>query len=238
MDQETIDDERQQQIRAFMENRPERIPRPRDSATVILLRKGQNRIETLMGQRGKKATFASVYVFPGGKVDASDKRAAYATDLPSNTLAKIASKPDLARSYAMAAVRELLEETGLWITAPGSVGESRNPTYGEMAARGHAPALDRLQYVGQAITPMYRPKRFNARFFLAWEEATEGQLGGSGELSNLHWVSINDALALPTVAITKFMLKHVQDMADAGFPAIDRSIFFTWRNGKRYIRHR
>lgn len=238
MDQETIDDERKQQIQAFMENRPERIPRPRDSATVMLLRKGQKTVETLMGQRGKKATFASVYVFPGGKVDGDDKRAGFASDLPAVTLAKISAKPDLARSYPMAAVRELLEETGLRITAPGQIGETRNPTYREMADMGHAPALDRLQYVGQAITPMYRPRRFNARFFLAWEEATTGQLGGSGELSNLHWVSLKDALALPTVAITKFMLKHVQDMADAGFPPIDQSIFFTWRNGKRYIRYR
>jgi len=238
MEQEAINTERQQQIQAFMENRPERIPRPRDSASLILLRRAAGGVETLMGQRGKRATFASVYVFPGGKVDVGDKRAGAASDLPAETLAKISAKPHLARSYPMAAVRETLEETGLWITAPGAVGETRNLTYRAMAARGEAPALDRLQYIGQAITPMYRPKRFNARFFMAWEEDTRGTLGGSGELSNLGWVKVKAALDLPTVAITQFMLRHVMEMEAAGFPPMKKSIFFTWRNGKRYIRHR
>ena len=85
---------------------------------------------------------------------------------------------------------------------------------------------------------MYRPKRFNARFFMAWEEDTRGTLGGSGELSNLGWVKVKTALDLPTVAITQFMLRHVMEMEAAGFPPIEKSIFFTWRNGKRYIRHR
>ena len=112
MEQEAINAERQRQIQAFMENRPERIPRPRDSASLILLRRAAGGVETLMGQRGKRATFASVYVFPGGKVDVGDKRAGAASDLPAETLAKISAKPHLARSYPMAAVRETLPPPG------------------------------------------------------------------------------------------------------------------------------
>ena len=49
MEQEAINAERQRQIQAFMENRPERIPRPRDSASLILLRRAAGGVHNSPG---------------------------------------------------------------------------------------------------------------------------------------------------------------------------------------------
>ncbi|MGE0046646.1 MAG: NUDIX domain-containing protein, partial [Hyphomonadaceae bacterium] len=58
--------------------RPERAPRPRDAATLILIRDGK----VLMGQRSKGHVFMpDKWVFPGGRVDPNDVRAKAATEL-------------------------------------------------------------------------------------------------------------------------------------------------------------
>ena len=43
--------------------------KPKDSASMLVLRKGAGGLEVLMGRRGRKAVFSNAYVFAGGKVD-------------------------------------------------------------------------------------------------------------------------------------------------------------------------
>ena len=50
------------------------------------------------------------------------------------------------------------------------------------------------------------PSRFEARCFLADAEAASGGLGGTGELEDLSWRSLDDALKLPLVDVTEFLL--------------------------------
>ena len=40
--------------------------KPKDSASLIVLRNKESELQVLMGRRGRKAIFSNVYVFPGG----------------------------------------------------------------------------------------------------------------------------------------------------------------------------
>ena len=62
--------------------------RPRDAATLILIRNGEARPEVLMGRRAPGHVFmASKWVFPGGRVERGDYTAPFATDLSPDELA-------------------------------------------------------------------------------------------------------------------------------------------------------
>lgn len=132
-------------------------------------------------------------VFPGGRVDLADRTAPAATELRPETRAALERRapPRLARAIAMAAARELEEETGLQLGGP-------------------EPALDRLDYLCRAVTPTIHPMRFNARFLVAPAEAATGTLRGSGELENLAWMSVEATLALPVAPITACVLRDFQ----------------------------
>jgi hypothetical protein len=61
-----------------------------------------------------------------------------------------------------------------------------------------APHLSPLTFIGRAVTPPYRPRRFDARFFMAdAEEALidERPPVDGAELSDLQWVTLDDAQA-------------------------------------------
>ena len=186
--------------------------RPRDAATLVLLKRHGGVPRVLMGQRHKSHKFfPDAYVFPGGRVDRADSFVKPATPLPAHTALKLAKtlSPPRARAMALAAVRETFEETGLVIGQPAKVEARVPPAWREYFATGHAPALDGLWYICRAITPPFRPIRFNARFFLADADKVEGTLNGSGELLYLDWLPIPDALKLNLPGITKTVLEMV-----------------------------
>ncbi len=170
--------------------------RPRDAATLILVR---GRREVMMGQRAKGHVFMpDKWVFPGGRVDPGDARAKAAVELTpeTETLLKaggLVRRPP--RAYALAAVRETREEAGLVL------GDESGPD------------LSKLQFVARAITPPYRPRRFDARFFLADAEAVlahDEPAAGDEELLHTKWFSLQDAEALDLPSITRFVLKEVR----------------------------
>lgn len=153
------------------------------------------------------------YVFPGGRVDPLDSRVVPATPLRPEVVARLtrACSPPRAHALAIAAIRETYEETGLMLAkaAPaGAPGSTRDP-WRAFAARGVAPALDCLDYVLRAVTPPRRPRRFNARFFVADAADALGEIRGSGELEDIQWVPISRALRLPIPAITQSVLRLV-----------------------------
>jgi 8-oxo-dGTP pyrophosphatase MutT (NUDIX family) len=76
--------------------------RPRQAATVIVLRGGAERLEILMAQRTPKARFmGGAWVFPGGAVDAHE------------------GEGD--RAHRAAAIREVQEEVGITLTDPDAL---------------------------------------------------------------------------------------------------------------------
>ena len=151
-------------------SRPPAPPvRPRDAASLIVLRRGRRGLACLMGRRREDARFLpGCFVFPGGAVEGADRAARPASRLDLAHLGAMGVGGDAAAATALAtaAVRETWEETGVMIAAPGDVGAAPGATFDEMRRRGVAPALGRLVYLGRAITPARHPIRFHARFFL------------------------------------------------------------------------
>ncbi|WP_419899664.1 NUDIX domain-containing protein [Roseomonas sp. USHLN139] len=167
--------------------RPPARVHPRDAATLILWRRRTDgTVEILTGQRHAGLRFMpNRLVFPGGRVDFEDRAAPAATELRPETRAFLERRapPRLARALAIAAARELEEETGL--------------TLG-----GRLPRLDVLDYLCRAVTPATNPIRFNARFLIAPAEAAEGSITGSGELEQLEYRDLEMLRSLPVAPIT------------------------------------
>jgi 8-oxo-dGTP pyrophosphatase MutT (NUDIX family) len=192
--------------------------RPRDAATLILYRKSRLTTEILMGERhGGHSFMPNRYVFPGGRVDPHDWRVRAAAELRRPVADRLlkAATPARARALAAAAVRETFEETGLLVARPDpSPGDAVPANWREFFATGYAPALDVLDYVVRAVTPPYRPKRFNARFFAANAEHAHGDIKGSGELLDLRWIPVAEALKLELPRITGIVLEQIATLID------------------------
>ena len=168
--------------------------RPRDAATLILVRGGR---EVMMGQRAKGHVFMpDKWVFPGGSVDPGDARADAARELTPETeaLLKLGGVRRAPRAFALAAVRETHEETGLALG--GAAG----------------PVLPVPASAARPIPPPYRPRRFDPRFFLADAEAVGAHADPipGEELLHTKWFTLEEAMALDLPSITRFVLKEVQ----------------------------
>jgi len=192
--------------------RGRRAPRPRDAATLILVRRDGEQPRILMGRRHRGHDFMpDKWVFPGGRVDPADSRAPFASDLRHEVAAKLRmTAPDVrARALAMAAVRETFEEAGLLLARPAPARSASGP-WREFLAQGAQPDLDALEFVARAITPPVLPKRFDARFFMADAErliSLERQ-PDCGELDEIAWFSMDEAMALNIPGITRFVLRE------------------------------
>jgi 8-oxo-dGTP pyrophosphatase MutT (NUDIX family) len=189
--------------------------RPRDAATLIIVRQGRKAPEILLGCRDAAHAFMpNRYVFPGGRVDRADGYAPYASDLRADVKHRLlrAATPTRACALAIAAIRETFEETGLIIGKKAKavpVGAVAEPWRGFLDI-GLAPALDALDYIARAVTPPGRPRRFNARFFMADASAiTGGEIKSNGELGDIRWVPLDEAQQLPVPTITKLVLGEV-----------------------------
>jgi 8-oxo-dGTP pyrophosphatase MutT (NUDIX family) len=196
---------------------PPRIPgaravRPRDAATLIVVRRDGAKPRVLMGKRNAGHSFMpNLWVFPGGRIDRADFRAPYATDLRPEVAATFNTylKPGRGRALALAAVRETFEEVGLLLAKPAESRPGAGP-WREFIAQGAAPDLDALDIVARAITPPMVGKRFDTWFLMAEAErlVSLDRQPDCGELEEIAWVEFEDALALPLPAVTRAMIKE------------------------------
>ena len=201
----------------------------RNASTVVVLRDRDHDPHVLMGQRGSQAAFMpNKFVFPGGAVDDSDADVPLAERLPSPCIDRLAEDcaPGLAHPLAVAAIRELWEESGLLIGSPGDWPDpSAVPAdWAGFAETGHLPSARALQFIFRAITPPGRPRRFDARFFLVDAGAISGDLDdfthASDELSHLQWIPLKDARRFDLPFITEVVLAEVAGrVADPEPPA-------------------
>ncbi|HEV3274215.1 MAG TPA: NUDIX domain-containing protein [Candidatus Dormibacteraeota bacterium] len=135
---------------------------PIPASTVALLRDVDGGVEVCMLRRPQRSSFAAgAFVFPGGAVDGAD------------------GTGDAA--YAVAGVREVLEEVGILIggAAAGSdaghlserIGAARSKLLAggdlseALAEQELAIAPERLVYIGHFITPPREGRRYDTRFF-------------------------------------------------------------------------
>jgi 8-oxo-dGTP pyrophosphatase MutT (NUDIX family) len=204
----------------------------RDAATLILLDRTDGSAKVLMGRRHAGHKFMpGKFVFPGGAVDPADRRMAVAGPLDERIAAKLLARTrrtsqDYARSLALAAIRETFEETGLalGVTDLGAPSEPPEGAWAHFAATGVFPTLEGIDFLARAITPPGRPRRFDARFFVAdaaWiAHRAEGVVHAEAELTELVWVRLEDALKLEIPNITRLVLG---DLAALGTGSWDRA---------------
>ena len=206
-----------------------RVMRPRDAASLILLR-GQGRdLEVLAGRRPLHVKFMpGVHVFPGGAIDPPD-RIAWSLETGSEALG-----PRLARS-ARAALRETWEEVQVLVGRPVCRELALPGTRQiERAYRdcGLVAALDLLTYVGRAITPSHSHRRFNTRFFLSDGANVYGEPVSTEELEDARWYPVGRQPLESFRDVTRFMLARAIAL-HSGSPAGEPPLFYWAKNARR-----
>lgn len=179
------------------------IVRARDAASLILLRGEGRDLELLVGRRPMTVRFMpGVYVFPGGAVDAEDAR-------PWQSEIDIDPFPPGLMRCARAALRETWEESGVFFgrlgTPPQSL-RSGSPVAEAYAEAGVIAAIDKLAYIGRAITPARVFRRFNTRFFLGEGADVVGEPRSTYELEDVRWHPIGREPLEPLRDVSQFML--------------------------------
>lgn len=136
------------------------------------------------------------WVFPGGVVD--DEDAAYAVDRG------FAASAD----WEIAALRELAEETGVWVTTEGTFSFPLvDDVLTALASSPYELDINHLTYFSNWITPSVFPIRFDTRFYLAIEAGEVDATFNSEELIDIDWVAPSEALA-----------RESREMWDVAFP--------------------
>jgi 8-oxo-dGTP pyrophosphatase MutT (NUDIX family) len=217
-----------------------RAVKPKDAETLIIVRRDTNVPKILMGKRAAGHKFMpNKFVFPGGKVDTGDSRIRPPKDLHPSVLKRLMKgcSESRARSLALAAIRETFEETGLLLGEPDSTTiKTRSPHWGAFLQHGINPRIDTLNVIARAITPPYRNRRFDTRFFMVEADLIQGDVHaapvGSGELLALHWVSIKEAEKLELPIITRIILKEVERRIVDGHAPDTEGPFIHFRKGK------
>jgi 8-oxo-dGTP pyrophosphatase MutT (NUDIX family) len=208
-------------------------PRPKDAATLILVRRDQAQPRLLMGKRSGRHTFMpDKYVFPGGRVDTADGRvpslSEFRRPVEKKLLHKTRRKP---RAFGLTAIRETFEETGLIVGRASAFPGRPARDWAKYASLGAASCLKGLTFIGRAITPPYRPKRFDARFFMAEAEDVlidERPPVDGAELHDLQWVTLDDAMALDLPNVTRFMIGEIGERLNQGDVDAVRPPFLRW----------
>lgn len=213
--------------------------RPKDAATLVLVRRDRDALRVLMGKRhGNMAFMANKYVFPGGRVDPCDGRLKIGGGLKPQVMKKLRSEVSevRARALALAAIRETFEETGIVIGERLTDLPRTKSAWSRFFAHGVVPKLDLLDYIARAITPPNRPRRFDARFFLADAGTIAHQLDSahSDELLTPCWLTLAEARALDVPTITRLVLDEVE--ACMSSPDFSRQVpFFRFAYGKSRV---
>lgn len=166
----------------------------RPAATVVVLRQGSAGPEVLLLLRSKRVGFfPDAWVFPGGRVDPDDSL------LP--VRGRVPGLPDADRAFAVAALRECFEETGVWLGAGQPPVDLRLALIARraslLAVPGLVADLDALRLWSWWVTPEGEPRRFDTRFFLATlAPGAAGDVGPDGEETvAAEWVPVHQALS-------------------------------------------
>jgi len=200
---------------------------PRDAATLMLIDRSGSEPKVLLGRRHANHKFMpGKFVFPGGRIEALDRQMTAVSELHPDTQKKLnerVSTPsaDYARAFALAAVREVAEETGLLLGVKSEVPPATpGDIWAEFAKAKVHPDLSQIHFIARAITPPRRPRRFDTRFLTADASAVahkiEGVVGPDSELVELTWVPIEQATHLDMPTITGIVLEELLARVEAG----------------------
>jgi 8-oxo-dGTP pyrophosphatase MutT (NUDIX family) len=163
----------------------------RDAACVVVVDDSGTEPRLLLGRRHANQVFLpNKWVFPGGHVDAGDS-----ADAARHAASGTWPLAENVRPFAVAAVRELAEETG------NVIGDA---------------AIATLRPLARAITPPGRPRRYDTWFFLTRRAAITGEgREADGELLDLAWFTVAETRRLDLPNITRLVLEDANVQLDA-----------------------
>ena len=217
--------------------------RPKDAATLIIVRRTEREPRVLMGQRHGRMVFQpNKFVFPGGRLDPADLRVTVGGELRPHVQEKvvIGTSPKRARGLALAAIRETFEETGVLVGEESTrAPRTRAQAWARFFAHGVVPRLDALELIARAVTPPGRTRRFDARFFMVDGSAIVRELDAAEneELLTPAWLTLAEARALDLPSITRRVLDEVEARLGDG-PDDTRPIpYFRYTRGSPGLRY-
>ena len=188
---------------------------PRNAATVVLLRSGDEPEVYLLRRQTSMAFAGGMFVFPGGGVDPRDfdTGVGWAGPPPADWAGALGVDEAMARALVCAAVRETFEESGVLLAGPTPT-EVVADTTGEdweadrvaletrelsmtdfLDRRGLVLRADLLGVWAGWLTPVFEPRRYRTWFFVA--ELPEGQRTRdvSTESDLVTWLPVSEAVA-------------------------------------------
>ncbi len=204
----------------------------RDAATVVLLRSGTDGLETFLVCRHKKSGFmGGVHVFPGGKLDDTDRAPALLERLVGEEPTSIAHRMDernaaQAAGLMIAAVRETFEEAGLVL---GTCREGCDFARERQRLHDGAAFSDFAATVGLSvdpqtlvpyarwITPEVESYRFDTRFFVAVTPEGQQATHDGTETTSATWLRPEQALSQmrdSTIQLAPPTLRTLEWLAD------------------------
>ena len=217
--------------------------RPVDAATLVIIDSSKKKPKVLMGKRSAKHKFMpNKFVFPGGRVDPCDTRLKTLDSLRAPVMKRLRQEigarmtENRLRGMALAAIRETFEETGLIIGAASRhTIKTSNQEWAAFLQHGAVPSIRNLDFIGRAITPTQRTRRFDTRFFCV--EASElfndpTNLGGTGELLELHWLTFDEAQKKDLPSITHYVLLDLEKRLKIPSPERFHKPAFFFRSAK------
>lgn len=232
-----------------VENVPDDPVPTRAAATILLLRDGDDGVETLMLRRTRRSGFVpGAWVFAGGRVDDADGDADAAARMegldPADAAARLNLPVDAdppAIAYYVAALREAFEETGILI----GFGEDERPVpsagadpevaivrdllladeidFGETLDRlGARIDGSEIEYVAHWITPVQEPRRYDTRFFAAHVPDDTDFALSPQEMSEGRWLRPEEALALHARGEFPMVFPTIRTLEDvSGYESVD-----------------
>jgi 8-oxo-dGTP pyrophosphatase MutT (NUDIX family) len=145
----------------------------RDAASAVVARDGADGLEVLVLERGGSSRFLPGYVaFPGGSTDAEDRELGRRW---------FGTAEEARRACA---VRELVEEVSLALTADGLVSAD-----GLDVVDREPPQAGQLSEIAHWVAPPRVPVRFDARYFAVRASSGVEPRADGGETADAWWVS-------------------------------------------------
>ena len=191
---------------------------PKDASTVMLLRGGDDEpggVEVYLLRRTLDMAFAGGFcVFPGGGVDPRDfdHEIGWVGPSPQEWARLIDTSEEQAEALVCAAARETFEESGVLLAGAtedsvvaDTTGddwerdrqrlEARELSFTDfLDQRGLRLRTDLLQLWGRWVTPIFEPRRYDTRFFVA--ALPDGQVTRdvSTESDEVVWMRVRDVI--------------------------------------------
>jgi 8-oxo-dGTP pyrophosphatase MutT (NUDIX family) len=243
---------------------PETHSAPKDSATVILVRRGQGKTpEVFLARRHDSQSFmAGVYVFPGGQLEASDADIAETKLLsvsdgfqPHTLLQDSKLTRDMALGFYICAIRETFEETGVLFARNASdnsidfgnaIIQARFAAYRQPLNEGKITLAEIIRQENLVvmpelltpyshwITPEIVPQRFSTRFFLAEFPHGQNVVTDKDELTSSLWVTPGEALQMYTAGKISMMPPTLKTLEEMAEFCAMDELFAAARNRKIY----